>query len=196
MWNLLRSRLTVVLWVECSVLQWTLCGTYCAAGWQWYCYVGWSEESVSRLEILDFKQTEMSGGTLAKTSNIQFHANSFNISRVVTFRRAERKEKRTIYHLLSYNSRPHRNSRTINVYSCRLLLTNRHSDYHIHRADLLHKYCSNCTVCNWTVLTVITQKLPLHFQLHNSTETVELMSSDMQCTRLFDIISTYTHTHI
>ena len=31
-------------------------------------------------------------------------------------------------------------------------------------------YCTNCTVCNWTVLTVITQKLLLlHVQLHNST---------------------------
>jgi len=34
---------------------------------------------------------------------------------------------------------------------------------------LLYKYCRNCTVYNWTVLTVITQKLPLHVQLHNST---------------------------
>ena len=39
-------------------------------------------------------------------------------------------------------------------------------------AHLLHKYCTNCTVCNWTVLTVITQKLLLHVQLHNSTQTV------------------------
>ena len=36
-------------------------------------------------------------------------------------------------------------------------------------AHLLYKYCTNCTVCNWTVLTVITQKVPLHVQLHNST---------------------------
>ena len=32
-----------------------------------------------------------------------------------------------------------------------------------------HIYCTNCTVWNWTVLTVITQKLLLHVQLHNST---------------------------
>jgi len=31
-------------------------------------------------------------------------------------------------------------------------------------------YCTNCTVCNWTVLTVITQNLLLHVQLHNSKE--------------------------
>ena len=36
-------------------------------------------------------------------------------------------------------------------------------------AHLLYKYCTKCTVCNWTVLTVITQNLPLHVQLHNST---------------------------
>jgi hypothetical protein len=31
-----------------------------------------------------------------------------------------------------------------------------------------HIYCTNCKVCIWTVLTVITQKLLLHVQLHNS----------------------------
>jgi len=35
--KLLHSRWTVVLWFECSVLQWTLCGSYCTAGGQWYC---------------------------------------------------------------------------------------------------------------------------------------------------------------
>jgi len=35
-------------------------------------------------------------------------------------------------------------------------------------AHLLYKYCTNCTVVNWTALTVITQKLPLYVQLHNS----------------------------
>ena len=33
----------------------------------------------------------------------------------------------------------------------------------------LYKYCTNCTVGNWTVLTVITQKLPLLVELYNST---------------------------
>jgi len=37
MWKVLHSRWTVVLWLECSVLQWTLCGSYCTAGGQWYC---------------------------------------------------------------------------------------------------------------------------------------------------------------
>jgi len=37
MWKVLHSRCTVVLWVEWSVLQWTLCGMYCTAGRQWYC---------------------------------------------------------------------------------------------------------------------------------------------------------------
>jgi hypothetical protein len=39
-------------------------------------------------------------------------------------------------------------------------------------------YCPDCSVCNWTVLTVITQKLLLHVQLHNSTFTVQTV----QCT--------------
>jgi len=37
MWKLLHSRWNVVLCVECSVLQWTLCVSYCTAGGQWYC---------------------------------------------------------------------------------------------------------------------------------------------------------------
>jgi len=36
-------------------------------------------------------------------------------------------------------------------------------------AHLLYKYCTNCTVCNWTVVTVIALKLLLHVQLHTST---------------------------
>ena len=36
-------------------------------------------------------------------------------------------------------------------------------------AHLLYKYCTSCPVCDWTVLTVITPKLLLHVQLHNST---------------------------
>ena len=37
MWMLVHSRWTVILWVECSALQWTVCGRYCRAGGQWYC---------------------------------------------------------------------------------------------------------------------------------------------------------------
>ena len=40
---------------------------------------------------------------------------------------------------------------------------------HNSTAYLLYKYCTNCTVCNWTVLTVITHKLLLRVQLDNST---------------------------
>jgi len=45
-----------------------------------------------------------------------------------------------------------------------------HVQLHNSTAHLLYKYCTNCTVCNWTVLTVITHNLPLHVQRHNSTE--------------------------
>ena len=48
-----------------------------------------------------------------------------------------------------------------------------------------HIYCTNCTVCNWTVLTVITQKLLLYVQLHN-TFTVQILyklySLQLNCT--------------
>jgi len=37
MWKVLHSGWTVVLWVEWSVLMWTLCGSYFTAGGQWYC---------------------------------------------------------------------------------------------------------------------------------------------------------------
>jgi len=36
MWKVLHSSWTVILQVEWSVLQWTLCGRYCTAGGQWY----------------------------------------------------------------------------------------------------------------------------------------------------------------
>ena len=47
-----------------------------------------------------------------------------------------------------------------------------------------HKYCTNCIVYNWTVLTVITQKLLLHVQLHNSTAQIlyKLYSLQLNCT--------------
>ena len=47
------------------------------------------------------------------------------------------------------------------------------------------QYCTNCTVSNWTVLTVITQNLPLYFQLHNSTQTVRHVSSQVRYSVLF-----------
>jgi len=37
MWKLQHSRWTVVLCVECCVLQWTVCGNYCTAVGLWYC---------------------------------------------------------------------------------------------------------------------------------------------------------------
>ena len=47
-----------------------------------------------------------------------------------------------------------------------------------------HICCTNCTVYNRTVLTVITQKLPLHVQLHNSTAHLlyKLYSLQLNCT--------------
>ena len=56
--------------------------------------------------------------------------------------------------------------------NCTTIITQKlllHVQLNISTAHLLYKYCTNCTVCIWTVLTVITQKLLLHVQLHNST---------------------------
>jgi len=36
-WKILHRKWTVVLQLECSVLQWKLSGRYCTAGVQWYC---------------------------------------------------------------------------------------------------------------------------------------------------------------
>jgi len=36
-WEIIHSKWTVVLQLEFSLLQWTLYGTYCTAGGQWYC---------------------------------------------------------------------------------------------------------------------------------------------------------------
>jgi hypothetical protein len=44
-------------------------------------------------------------------------------------------------------------------------------------------------------LTVITQKLLLHVQLHNSIETVKLMSSETQCSQLFAIVCVYGQSY-
>ena len=36
-WNVLNSMWAVSLWVECSLLQCTVCGSYCTAGGKCYC---------------------------------------------------------------------------------------------------------------------------------------------------------------
>jgi len=36
-WNVLNSMWAVGLWGECSVLQCTVCGSYCTAGGKCYC---------------------------------------------------------------------------------------------------------------------------------------------------------------
>ena len=80
----------------------------------------------------------------------------------------------------------------LTVITHKLLL---HVQLHNSTAYLLYKYCTNCTVYNGNVLTVITQKLLLHFQLHK-THTVKLLSSEVQCCRLIDIVCLYTDNHI
>jgi len=47
-----------------------------------------------------------------------------------------------------------------------------------------HIYCTNCTFCNWIVLTVITQNLLVQVQLHKNTAHLlyKLYSLQMYCT--------------
>ena len=114
--------------------------------------------------MLDFKQTGLSRGILVKTRNIQFHENSFSISPFVTFRWTDRKEKEQKYHLLNFHSRSHPKCHTVNVYCCRLLLTNRHSDCYVQRVTVQHIYCTEtvkiyspqlkCTYSNYTEAAV------------------------------------------
>ena len=56
----------------------------------------------------------MSRGILEKARNAKAHENSFSVSRVVTFRRTERKEKQK-YHLIRFRFQTHLNSRTVNL---------------------------------------------------------------------------------
>ena len=78
----LRNTNTGQLWQMKFSLVWI--GRLC---------IGWFEENLSRLKILDFKQTGINRWILANTRNIQFLENSFTIFRVVTFSRSDRKGK-------------------------------------------------------------------------------------------------------
>jgi len=117
----------------------------------------------------------MSGRIIANIKTIILLDNDLGSSPVLKCWRTDKKEwrnqKTNFYSCLS---RTLPNSHTVKVYCCWLLLTERQSDCYVECVTvwnyiLLYKYCTNCTVCNWTVLTVITHKLLLHVQLHNST---------------------------
>ena len=55
-------------------------------------------------------------------------------------------------------------------------------------AHLLYKYCTNCTVCNWTVLTVITQKLLLQVQ--------RLTAQHIYCTNTVQTVQSATELYL
>jgi hypothetical protein len=136
-------------------------------------FVEYREECIYLLEKLEFIQTGMSRVILAKNRNIEFHENLLLISPVVKFRRTDRKEKITkIFFLQMFNSllkqKPHSKSIILPI-SAHIQTERLSYSASSCTAHLLYKCCTNCRVCNWTVLTVITQKLPLHVQLHNST---------------------------
>ena len=100
--------------------------------------------------------------------------------------RAEIKEPKATFFI--FLSGTHPNSHTMNIYCSWLLLTERHSVCHVQlhnsTAHLLYKYCTICTVCNWTVLTVIT---------HNSTSNLPYKYCK-NCTVCNRTVLQYLHT--
>jgi len=46
-------------------------------------------------------------------------------------------------HIFTFLPQTQQNSHTENVYCCRLLLTQRHSDCHVQRLTAQHIYCTN-----------------------------------------------------
>ena len=55
-------------------------------------------------------------------------------------------------------------------------------------AHILYKYSTYSTFSNWTVLTLIAQKLLLHVQLNSNSVSLNLTSCVVQCNRMFDIV--------
>jgi Pyruvate/2-oxoacid:ferredoxin oxidoreductase delta subunit len=109
---------------------------------------------------------------VANTGNIQFHENLFSISLVVTIRHRERKEKKNKYIIyLIFNPEITQMVAQWMYIAADYCPQTQWLSYwaSYFTALLLYKYCTNCTFCNWTVLTLFTQKLLLHVQLHNST---------------------------
>ena len=169
--------------------------------------------------MLDLKKNWNELRNFSKYQNIIFHENTFSNFTIVTLRRAERnRERNQKTHFVTFFPEITQIV-TQWMYIAANYYSHRHSACHVERrlcSNLMYKYCTICTVCNWTVLAVIkqklllhfqlhnstahllyklyslllnctysnSQKLPLHFQLHNSTRTVQLMSSEVQWSRL------------
>jgi hypothetical protein len=66
---------------------------------------------------------------------------------------------------------------------------------HNSTADVLCKFCTNCTIHSWTILTTITHKLSLYVPLHNTTQSLQLMPSPVQSSLLFHITPVSVRTH-
>jgi len=97
-------------------------------------------------------------------THCQIHENAFSISLDVTWRRRDRKKWRnqnTVFCIyLSLLPRTLTQWMYIAADCCLQTDTQCLSCSASYcTAHLLYKYCTNSTVCNWTVLTVITQKL-------------------------------------
>ena len=123
------------------------------------------------LSLSDFEQNRYDWRDFATTRKINFHEAVFSTFPVITLRETDRKK------LWSENTKfvgffPKSPKQSHSQYV--LLLIAAHSVTQwlscsacSPTAHSLHKYRTNSTVCNWTLLTVITQELLLHIQRAN-----------------------------
>ena len=146
--------------------------------------------------MLDLKKNWNELRNFSKYQNIIFHENTFSNFTIVTLRRAERnRERNQKTHFVTFFPEITQIV-TQWMYIAANYYSHRHSACHVERrlcSNLMYKYCTICTVCNWTVLAVITHKLPLHVQQHNSIAHL-LYKYCTNCTVCNRTVLQYLHT--
>ena len=198
MWKVLHSRWRVVLWVECSVLQWTVCGRYCTVcNWTVLTVIAHKlllhvqlHNSTAHLLYIYFTNCRLCNGTVLTviTQTLLLHVQLTTAHDIYWTYSVQTLQSATELYLqylhvscrymFSCTTAQHIYS-TNSVQNCTVcnwteltVITQKlllHVQLHNRKAHLLYKFCTNSIDCNWTVLTVITQKLLLHVKLHNST---------------------------
>ena len=93
--------------------------------------------------MLDLKQNVIIGGILQRPEIPNFTKFRSAFLELLHLNGRTERKKEQKYRLLSCHSRTHPNSRTVNVYCCRLLLTKRHSACHVQRLTVQHIYCTH-----------------------------------------------------
>jgi hypothetical protein len=147
--KILHSKSALVLLFEWSALQWTLCGRYFTTDGQWYC-----RKLLREVRFLQRLKYPFSWKFLNFFSSYYFKTGG----------QKEIMEPKDIFFYLSSAKSPKHS-----LSECILLLTAAHKwtqwllcSACYRKAYLLYRYCSNSTVCNWSLPTLITQQLLLH----------------------------------